>query len=171
MLTTRTRFEDMDFRPRLPLFRLIITLFAFCFLTFIFINETKNSLEFRSMSEPGFLTETVFVSFLLLSFLTLVLSFLLLQHRLRFTEEGLYRRTLFQPRFIAWKDVKRARMGLATMKNGRLLLLELCVSRWRWVWIPLLEYRKSASLFAEIRNRLPVEVEIRGGADEMLRDE
>ena len=161
----------MDFKPRLPLFRLTALLLAFCFLTFAFITDTKYRLEFKSITELGFLAETVFVGLTLLSFIGFMLSYLLLQHRLRFTEEGIHRRTLFKPRFIAWKDVKRARMGSVAIRGGTLLLLELCVGRWRWVWIPLLEYKRSASLFGEIRKRLPVEVEIRGRAEELLRDE
>ena len=171
MQTIRTRFEDMDFEPRLPLFRLILLLLVFCFFTFAFITDTKTRLEFRSFSELGFLAETVFVGLLLLSFISFTLPYLLLQHRLRFTEEGLQRWTLLKPRFIPWGDVKRARMGFVVSRGGTFLLLELCVNRWRWVWIPLLQYRKSAILFAEISNRLTVEVEISGKARELLRDE
>lgn len=137
----------------------------------MFILETKTQLEYNSITDLGFVGETVFVGLTLLSFISFMLSYLLLQHRLRFTEEGLHRRTLLKPRFIPWRDVKRARMGSIAIKGGTILLLELCVYKSRWVWIPLLEYRRGASLFEEIRNRLPVEVEIRRGAQELLRDE
>lgn len=171
MQTSRTRLQEMDFKPRLPRIRLTLLLLAFGFLTFAFVTDTKTRLEFRSITELDFLAETVFIVVVLLSFITGMLSYLLLQHRLRFTEEGLHRRTVFKPRFIAWKDVKRARMGYVTVRGGTLLLLELCVNRRRWIWVPLLEYRRSASLFAEIRKRLPVEVEISGRALEILKDE
>ena len=65
--------------------------------------------------------------------------------------------------------MKRARVGFVVSRGGTFLLLELCVNRRRWVWIPLLQYRRSASLFAEIRKRLVVEVEIKGKAQELLR--
>lgn len=161
----------MDFRPRLPVFRLTLLLLVFCFFTFAFIAETKTRLEFRSITELGFLAETIFVGLVLLSFICFTLPYLLLQHRLRFTEEGLNRLTVFKPRWIPWEGVKRARMGFVVSGGGTLLLLELCVNRRRWVWIPLLQYRRSASLFAEIRKRLAVEVEIKGKALELLRDE
>ena len=161
----------MDFKPRLPVFRLTLLLLLFCFFTFAFITDTKTRLEFRSITELGFLAETVFVGLLLLSFISLTLPYLLLQHRLRFTEEGLHRWTVLKPRFVPWGDVKRARLGFVVSRGGTFLLLELCVSRWRWVWIPLLQYGRSASLFAEIRTRLAVEVEIRGTAQQLLRDE
>ena len=161
----------MDFKPRLPLVRLTLLLLVFCFFTFAFITDTKTRLEFRSITELGFLAETVFVGLVLLLFIGFTLPYLLLQHRLRFTEEGLHRWTLLEPRFIPWRDVKRARMGFVVSRGGTILLLELCVNRWRWVWIPLLQYKRSASLFAEIRKRLAVEVEIRGRVQELLRDE
>lgn len=137
----------------------------------MFILDTKTELEYKSLSDLGFIAETVFVCLILLSFISFMLSYLLLQYRLRFTEEGLHRRTLLKPRFIPWKDVQRARMGSVAVRAGTLLLLELCVCKWRWVWIPLLEYRRGASLFEEIRKRLPVEVEIRRSAQELLSDE
>lgn len=171
MQTTRTRFEDMDFKPRLPLIRLTLLLLVFGFLTLGFILETKTQLEYKSISELGFLAEKAFVGLVLLSFIGLMLPYLLLQHRLRFSEAGIQRLALFKPRFIPWKDVKRARLGFVTVRGGTLLLLELCVGRWRWVWIPLLQYRRSASLFTEITKRLSVEVEVRGRAQELLRDE
>jgi hypothetical protein len=105
MQTIRTRFADMDFKPRLPLFRLILLLLVFSFFTFAFVTDTKTRLEFRSVTELGFLAETIFVGLLLLSFISFTLPYLLLQHRLRFTEEGLLRYTLFKPRFIPWKNV------------------------------------------------------------------
>jgi hypothetical protein len=171
MQPSRTRFEEMDFKPRLPLFRLILLLLVFCFLTWVFINETKTQLEYKSITELGFLAETIFIGLVLLSFIGFMLPYLLLQYRLRFTEEGLRRGTLLMPRFIPWGAVKRARLGSVAIRGGTFLMLELCVSRWRWVWIPLLEYRRSASLFGEIRKRLTVEVEINGRAQELLRDE
>ena len=171
METSRIRLEDMDFRPRLSVLRLTLLLLVFSFFTFVFITETKTRLEFRSITELGFLAETIFVGLILLSFICFTLPYLLLQHRLRFTEEGLHRWTVFKPRLIPWRDVKRARMGFVVSRGGTLLLLELCVNRRRRVWIPLLQYRKSASLFAEIRKRLAVEVEIKGRALELLRDE
>ncbi|HSE39047.1 MAG TPA: hypothetical protein VLG74_17220 [Blastocatellia bacterium] len=161
----------MDFKPRLPLSRLTLLLLVFCFLTLMFILETKTQLEYKSITDLGFMAETVFVGLILLSFISFMLPYLLLQHRLRFTEEGIHRRTMLKPRFIPWRDVKRARMGSVAIRSARILLLELCVCKWRWVWIPLLEYRRGAILFEEIRKRLPVEVEIRGSAQELLRDE
>ena len=93
MQTSGTKLEDMDFKPRLPLLRLAILLIVFCFLTFGFITNTKSRLEFTPITDPGFLSESVFVGLLLLLFLGFMLSYLLLQFRLRFTEEGIRRRT------------------------------------------------------------------------------
>jgi len=146
-------------------------LLVFSFFTYAFVDDTKRRLEFRSISELGFLAETIFLGLILLCFICFTLPFLLLQHRLRFSEEGLHRWAVFKPRLIPWKDVKRARMSFVVSRGGTLLLLELYVNRRRWVWIPLLQYRRSASLFAEIKRRLEVEVEIKGRALELLSDE
>ena len=162
----------MDFKPRVPRLRVTLTLLVFCFFTFAFITDTKTRLEFRSITELDFLAETVFFAFILLFFLGFMLSYLLLQFRLRFTEEGLERRTLLKPRFIPWSDVKRARVISSTTGGGRgYYALELWVSSWRCVSIPLLEYGRGRSLIAEIGSRLPVELEVTERDLTLLREE
>ncbi|MBX3278455.1 MAG: hypothetical protein KF868_10685 [Acidobacteria bacterium] len=167
MQTSRTRLEDMDFKPRTPFLRLALILLVFSFFTFVLITETKSRLEFSPITDPNFLAETVFVVLLLLLFSGFMLSYLLLQFRLRFTEEGIHRRTLLKPRLIRWDDVKRAQVSGV---RGY-FALELWVSRRRCVLVPLLEYGRGRSLLAEIRKRLAVEVEVSERNLAVLREE
>jgi hypothetical protein len=149
------RIEEIDFRPRLPVVRLVLACLVFGFLSWIFVREKW--LEFNMVdrpTSPGVLVEVVGIGLLILAGFGFITSFLLLQFRLRFTEAGIRRLTLFGPRFIPWGGVRAAQLG----SYKGYIALELLVSRRRWVCIPVLEYGRGAHLLEEIRRRLPVEV-------------
>lgn len=167
MQTSHTKLEEMKFDPRPGRLRLLLVGIVFSFLTAGFIHETKSRLEFTTITDPRFLVETIFIALLLLSGAGFLVSYLLLQHRLSFTEKGIHRRTLWPPRFIAWSNVRRAQ--ISNFKGY--FALELSVSKRRWICIPLLEYRRSASLMTEIRKRLPVQVVMSEQDLARLRDE
>ena len=146
----------MDFGPGFPLFRLALACAAFGALGFLFALETRNTLTYNSPVTPGFWAVRVGIaSFLLLAFSSLALH-LLLPLRLRFTEAGLARRTVFRPRFVPWRSVTRAR--LASFKGSVSLELSAAGRRLPFL-VPLTEYRRPATLIAELRRRLPVAVE------------
>jgi hypothetical protein len=151
----QSRIEEIDFRPRLPIVRLILACLVFGFLAYIFVRE--KSFEFNMAdraNSAGLLIEAVGIGLLIVSGFGFIASFLLLQFRLRFTEAGIRRLTFFGPRFIPWSSVRGAQLG----SYKGYLALELSVSRRRWICIPVLEYGKGFHLFEEIRKRLPVEV-------------
>lgn len=150
------RIEEMDFRPLFPVLRLLLACLVFGFLGWVFVNEKW--LEFNMTGRPtplSLLVETVGIGILILTGFGFITSFLVLQFRLNFTEEGIHRLTLFAPRFIPWGSVRAAQIG----SYKGYLALELLVGRRRWVCIPLLEYGRGAHLLEEIRRRLPVEVQ------------
>ena len=148
------KIDEIGFGPRVPLVRLVLNCLAFGVLGWAFINETM--FEFQAVGQRTLsdLVEVIGISFLLLASFSFTTSFLLLQFRLRFTETGIRRFTLLGPRFIPWDSVRAAQ--LESFKGY--LMLSLWVSRWRWIYVPLMEFRSSARLFEEIRRRLPVEV-------------
>ena len=96
----------------------------------------------------------------------LLASYLTLPLRLTFTEEGIRRRTVLPPRFVAWHSVRAASLGAA---RGH-FWLELKVGQWRWICIPLSDYRRAASLLSEIRARLPPELSHGLGIPSRLAD-
>jgi hypothetical protein len=148
------RLEQIDFSPRLPVGRLILTCLVFGFLGWVFVREKQ--FEFTQPDAPTLrdLLETGGIGLLLLVSFGFITSFLLLQFRLRFSESGIRRFTLFGPWFVPWSAVRTAHVS----NYKGYLALELRVSRWRWICIPLLEYRRGARLLNELRTRLPVEV-------------
>jgi hypothetical protein len=154
--TQETRIEEIDFRPRLPVVRLILSCLVFGVLAFAFVSQKWVDFNLADRSMASDLAETVGIGLLLLLSFGFIASFLLLQFRLKFTEAGIQRFTLFSPWFIPWNSVQAARVG--SFKGY--LALELWISRRRWICVPLLEYRKGNRLLAEIRRRLPVEVQV-----------
>ena len=150
------RIEEIDFRPRLPIVRLGLACLVFGFLGFIFVREKLFEFSMADHANyPAVLTEAVVIGLLIVLGFGFITSFLLLQFRLRFTEAGIRRLTLFAPRFIPWSSVQRAQLG----SYKGYLALELFVGRRRWICIPVLEYGSGFHLFEEIRKRLPVEVQ------------
>jgi hypothetical protein len=149
-----SRIGEIDFLPRVPVVRLVLTCLAFGVLGWAFVNEMW--FEFQLTGPPNFgdLVEAVGISLLLLASFCFITSFLLLQFRLKFTEAGIHRLTLFGPRFIAWGSIQSA--SVWNLKGY--VCLELHVSRWRWVCVPLLEFKRSGQLLREIESRLPVDV-------------
>jgi hypothetical protein len=156
LTTHETRIEEIDFGPRLPAVRLILSCLVFGILAFAFVNQKWADFSLVGRSLFGDLAETIGIGLLLLLSFGFIASFLLLQFRLKFTEAGIQRVTLFPPWFIPWDSVRAARVG--SFKGY--LALELWVSKRRWICIPLLEYRKGDRLLAEIRRKLPVEVQV-----------
>ena len=160
------RIEELDFRPRLPAVRLILSCLVFGVLAFAFVNEKWIDFNLAARPMADNLAETVGVGLLLLLSFGFIASYLLLQFRLKFTEAGIRRLTLFPPWFIPWDSVQAARIG--SFKGY--LALELWVSRRRWICVPLLEYRRGDLLLAEIRRRLPVEVQVSEKQLSQIRD-
>ena len=148
------RIEDIDFLPRVPIVRLALTCLVFGILGWAFANDTWFEFQLAGRLTRGDLVEAIVIGLMLLVIFCFITSFLLLQVRLRFTEAGIRRLTLFGPRSIQWSDVRAAQVE--SVKGY--LVLGLWVSRRRWVCVPLLEYRRGARLFSEIRKRVPVEV-------------
>ena len=155
-----TRIDTVDFGPRFPFGRLALACAAFGALGFLFTLETRNAFTYGLPITTGFLVERAGIALMLLAAFSFVALHLLLPLRLRFTEAGILRRTLFRPRFVPWQGVTRAR--LSSFKAN--VMLELNVTGRRLpVLIPLADYRRPATLLAQIRGRLPVEVQDPGG--------
>lgn len=151
-----TRLDTTDFRPRLAYGRLALACAAFGVLGYLFALETRNAFKFGVPITNGFLVERVGIAtFMLLVFTFLVLH-LLLPLRLRFTEVGIVRRTIFRPRFVPWQGVTGARL---TSFKGNVWLELKVTGRRTWIVVPVAEYRRAASLLAELRRRLPVEIQ------------
>lgn len=162
------RLEDKDFGPRVPFLRLALCCAAFGTLGLLFALETRNAFVYGLPRGASFWAERAFVCALILTAFAGLVLFLLLPFRLRFTEAGLERRTLFGPRFLPWAAVRGARL---TRLRGY-FALELSPGGWRWLLVPLLEYRRAATLLAEISRRLPCEVQDPGGQlAALLRDD
>lgn len=150
------RIEEIDFRPRIPIVRLILAIAVFGFLALIFANEKRYEFSLPDRPTASDLVETVGIGFMLILGFAFITSFLLLPLRLTFTESGIKRFTLFPPWFIPWNSVRVARIG----SYKGYLALELSVRRFRWICIPLMDYKSSARLLAELRGRLPVDVQV-----------
>ncbi len=160
------KIDEIDFRPRVPGVRLVLSCLAFGVLGWAFSNETIFKFQIVGQLTLSYLVEVIGISLLILGGFCFVTSFLLLQFRLRFTETGIRRFTLLGPRFIPWGSVRAAQ--LESFKGY--LMLSLWVSRWRWIYVPLMEFRSSARLFEEIRKKLPVEVRVTENQRALLRD-
>ena len=161
-----SRIDDIDFSPQVPIVRLILICLAFGVLVWAFVNEVRFQLQLEGRPTRGDLVETAGIGVLLLTSFCFITSFLLLQFRLRFTEAGIRRLTLFGPRFIPWRSVLAAQI-----ENYRgYLVLGLWVSRRRWICVPLLEFKRRGRLLAEIRSRLPVEVRASEGQLAVIGD-
>ena len=155
-----TRLDTIDFGPVFPLFRLALLCAGFGALGLLFALETRNVLAYNSPVSAGFFVERAFIAAMLLSAFAPLVLWLLLAFRLRLTEAGILRRTVFGPRFVPWKNVTAA--SLTGFKAS--VMLELRVTDRRLpLLIPLTEYRRPATLLAEIRRRLSVEVQDPGG--------
>ena len=146
--------------------RLILSCLVFGVLAFAFVSQKWVDFNLAARPMAADLAETVGVGLLLLLSFGFIAGFLLLQFRLKFTEAGIRRLTMFSPWFIPWESVRAARVG--SFKGY--LALELWVSRRRWICVPLLEYRRGDRLLAEIRRRLPVEVQVLEKQLSQLRD-
>ena len=151
-----SRIEGIDFGPQVPIVRLVLTCLAFGVLGWAFVNELRFELQQTDRPALGDMVEVIGIGVLLLGSFCFITSFLLLQFRLRFTEAGLHRLTLFGPRFIPWGSVRAAQVE----SYRGFLVLVLWVSQRRWICVPLLEFKRSARLLAEIRRRVPVEVQV-----------
>ena len=155
-----TRLDTIDFRPDFPFFRLAFLCVGYGMLCLGFALETRNVFTYNSPVTTGTIVERVLIGAMLLSVFASLVLWLLLPFRLRFTEAGILRRTLLRPHFIPWQSVTGA--SLSTFKAS--VMLELRVTGRRLpLLVPLTEYRRRATLLAEIRRRLPVEVQDPGG--------
>ena len=155
-----TRLDTTDFGPRFPLFRLALACAAFGALGFLFALETHNAYIYGVPATTGFLVERAVIAAMLLAAFSALALHLLLPLRLRFTEAGIRRRTVFRPRFVPWRNVLGAR--LTSFKGGVWLELKVAGRR-TWIVVPVAEYRRPATLLAEMRRRLPVEIQDPGG--------
>lgn len=151
-----TRLDTIDFRPDFPFFRLAFFCVGYGMLCLIFALETRNQFTYDLPVTTGFVVERLVIGAMLLGVFVMLALWLLLPFRLRFTEEGLRRRTIFGPRFVPWHGVTRAR--LSSFKQS--VMLELNAKGRRLpLLVPVSEYGRRATLLAEIRRRLPVEIE------------
>lgn len=155
-MTNESRIEEIDFSPRVPVVRLILTGLAFGVLGWAFANETWFEFQLAGRLALRDLIEAIGISLLLLVSFCFITSFLLLQFRLKFSEVGIRRLTLFAPRFIKWDSIRSA----SVWSYKGYVCLELRVSRCRWVCVPLLEYGKGARLFREMKKRVPIEIHV-----------
>ncbi|HLL76742.1 MAG TPA: hypothetical protein VK421_15920 [Pyrinomonadaceae bacterium] len=155
-----TRLDTMDFRPDFPLFRLLFFCAGYGMLCLGFALETRNVFTYNSPVAAGTIVERVLIGAMLLSVFVSLALWLLLPFRLRYTEAGILRRTVFRPRFIPWQSVTAASL---TSFKGSVWLELRATGRRLPVLIPLIEYRRAASLLAQIRRRLPVDVQDPGG--------
>ena len=161
-----SRIEDKDFQPKLPLYRLVLVVIVFGVLGLAFLNDKWSDYKFAGKLELSDLFEFIGIGLILLLGFSFIVAFLLLPFRLRFTELGIRRRTVFGPWFVAWGSVRAAHVG--NYKGYQ--ALELRIGRWRWICVPLLEYKNAGALLAEIRSRLPVEVKVSDRQLSLLRD-
>jgi hypothetical protein len=154
-----TRLDTRDFGPRTPYGRLALGCLAYGTLGYLLYLDTQNTIKYNSPVSAGFLVERACIlAFMLLVWGAIVVH-LLLPRRLRFSEAGLVRRTFFGPHFVPWASVKTARLGSF---RGYVMLEMKVPGKRGWVSVPVSEYRRAASLLAEIRRRLPVPVEHAG---------
>jgi hypothetical protein len=94
-------------------------------------------------------------AYLLLLFLALAYFAVLLPtgpYRLRFYEQGVWHLSWRGPRFVRWDRVRRASFDV---HKGH-VSINLWYGRLSFVRVPLDDYRKPATLYAEITRRLPV---------------
>jgi hypothetical protein len=138
----------------MPALLLTIVCLIFCALGWLAFNDIRQTvgiqLEQGDALAPGILAEIAVIVLMLFSVPAFLVLHLTLPLRLTFTEKGIRRRTVLPPRFIAWDRVRGASLGVW---RGH-IWLELKVGRWRSICIPLSDYRRAASLLAEIRERL-----------------
>lgn len=85
--------------------------------------------------------------------------------RLRFTDEGVHQFFLLRWRFHRWRDVRRA--WLERIRKASYLTLHF--GGWRFVLIPIGDYRLQRRLYEEIARRLPVP--IKGAGVQILLDD
>lgn len=151
-----TRLDTIDSGPRVPVIRLALACLAFGSLGFLFFLDTQNTIKYNSPATAGFWVERASIAAFMLLVFSLIALHLLLPLRLRFTEAGIARRTLFGPHVVPWKNITQARLGNF---KGYVMLEMKIVGRRLWISVPVSEYRRPASLLAELRRRLPVAVQ------------
>lgn len=141
--------EQINFGARANYLPLLFTSPFIIFSTWLAWHEITRLIN----SEANASFEILLVMPLLMIFITFCVSYTLLAKGLKFTEAGIYRRTVFPPRFITWSSIEAARITYFRQN----VVLELRVNRWRWIIIPLLDFRYNALLLSEIRKRLSFE--------------
>ena len=158
------RIEEMDFRPR-RLFASAMAVFVAAvfgvFLTVFAVNiyrslrEPTNALDRWGWIGGGLVT---------LSLALLLLHVITLPFRVSFAEDGVSVRSIFGRRFVAWSSVRGAMVVCS--KGGVHLLLR--TGRVRGVGIPVGDYKRGASLVAEVSRRLPVPVAVTPSAAPLI---
>lgn len=78
--------------------------------------------------------------------------------RLRFTDEGVHQFFLVRWRFRRWRDVRRA--WLERIRSASYITLHF--GWWRFVLIPIGDYRLQRRLYDEIARRIPVPIKGHG---------
>ncbi len=164
------KLEDIDFEPRKvqATCMFIVTLLGYGLgLGSAIYYGLKQSLEVVS-SSPANLFEVVFIILAYsLGFFFLLLYAVFNPYRFTFMEQGAWVYTWRGRQFFAWHKVERA--TLSSYKGH--IDLSLRLGRLRYIAIPLSSYKKGGRLLAEVRRRLPVEVEVSKEQAAMLEDE
>jgi hypothetical protein len=148
------RLNDIDFERRNPLvmFILFVLLYGLFFGSALYIglqDIVNHASEWTGWLEAGFILIVYLLGALLLLFYAIFSPY-----RFAFKEEGISVMTWRGRRFYRWGDIRKA--SLTSHKGSVDLVLH--AGSLRYITVPLFAFKKSATLFTEIRQRLPIPV-------------
>jgi hypothetical protein len=161
------KIEDINFEPHRGVavfsigFSLVYTL---VFGTIVLVNV------YRQLRAPTLGTDFfgwLFTFLVTFACVALLLHFTTAVYRIRFYEAGIVTLGLGGRRFIPWSAVRDARINRF---KGNLELALRAHGRRFPVSIPLNSYRKQSTLLAELRRRLPVQINDAGNFAALLTD-
>ena len=147
--------ETMNFGPRIPKLQVVLVCLGFGGMGAGLALSALMDLSYALVTPSYLLSNMVLPVALYISAVSFVLSLLQLPFRLTFTAQGIGRRTLLKPHFVPWHGVQAARVRVARGFIG----LELRVSSWRWIVIPLTGYARPRALVEAGSRHLSVPVD------------